>query len=141
MNNLSHPTAMSLLKTARDTNSSVRNGLQDDSELNTSKYEQFIICKECEHKLTKPTFAIQVNDSHEHSFFNPHGYVFQLRCFSNASGCLTEGPPSSEFTWFSGYSWQITFCGKCFSHLGWKFTSDSNSFFGLIKDKIKNSAK
>lgn len=24
-------------------------------------------------------------------------------------------------SWFPGYSWTITYCQRCFAHLGWKF--------------------
>jgi len=41
------------------------------------------------------------------------------------------------FSWFPGYSWTITYCQRCHSHLGWKFhlvrstaaTEDRPEFF------------
>lgn len=46
------------------------------------------------------------------------------------------GRPSIEFSWFPGYSWQITLCSACHHHLGWKFLAIKESvvpksFFGL----------
>ena len=29
--------------------------------------------------------------------------------------------PSIFHSWFPGYSWTITYCQRCLSHLGWKF--------------------
>ncbi|HAS89588.1 MAG TPA: hypothetical protein DCS48_09835 [Desulfovibrio sp.] len=98
--------------------------------------EKAITCRECGFEVTNNSFSTNVKNSHEHAFFNPHGYVFQIRCFSAATGCVTLGKPSAEFTWFAGYTWQIATCSKCKTHLGWHFQSSSNSFYGLIKDKI-----
>lgn len=95
-----------------------------------------VLCRSCGAEITDNSFATNVNDSHEHSFFNPHGYVFQIRCYSAATGCISAGNPSNEFTWFSGYTWQLAVCNKCSAHLGWRFQSDSVSFYGLIRDKI-----
>ena len=95
-----------------------------------------VLCRTCGAKITDNSFAAIVNNSHEHSFFNPHGYVFQIRCYSAATGCTSGGKPSSEFTWFAGYTWQLAICRACSAHLGWRFQSDSVSFYGLIRDKL-----
>ncbi|WP_421902598.1 cereblon family protein [Maridesulfovibrio sp.] len=110
--------------------------VKDKDELHESE-KKAILCRECGAEITDSSFSTKINDSHEHSFFNPHGYVFQIRCFSAATGCATSGPPSDEFTWFAGYTWQISACSKCRAHLGWRFQSSTNSFYGLIKDKLK----
>lgn len=31
--------------------------------------------------------------------------------------------PSTEFSWFPGYAWQIALCKRCQIHIGWRFTS------------------
>ena len=31
-----------------------------------------------------------------------------------------------EDSWFPGYSWTIAYCASCYSHLGWRFTLNSN---------------
>ncbi|WP_320008845.1 cereblon family protein [Maridesulfovibrio sp.] len=95
-----------------------------------------VLCRTCGAEITDNSFATRVNNSHEHSFFNPHGYVFQIRCYSAATGCRYSGKPSYEFTWFAGCSWQIAVCKACLSHLGWRFQSDSTYFYGLIRDKL-----
>ncbi|NDV21940.1 hypothetical protein FMS18_04340 [Desulfovibrio sp. JC022] len=110
--------------------------VEDENELHESE-KKSITCRECGFEITNNSFSTKINNSHEHAFFNPHGYVFQLRCFSAATGCITAGNSSSEFTWFAGCTWKIAMCSRCMTHLGWRFQSDSNSFYGLIKDKIK----
>ncbi len=60
-------------------------------------------------------------------------------CFSDASGCLVYGIPTSEYTWFTGYRWNYAHCAACLSHLGWFYQSDSDGFFGLILDKLMDN--
>lgn len=110
--------------------------LKDESELDTNSRKGKILCRECRFKVSASSFSINVNGSHEHSFFNPHGYVFEIRCFSCAPGCMPASPPSSEFSWFAGHTWQIAACTLCGAHLGWKFQSGASSFYGLIKNNI-----
>ncbi|WP_415714832.1 cereblon family protein [Maridesulfovibrio sp.] len=109
--------------------------VEDKDEVRESE-KKIITCRACGTEITDSSFATKVNENHEHSFFNPHGYVFQIRCFSAATGCATAGKPSNEFTWFSGYTWKVAVCRSCMTHLGWRFQSDSTSFYGLIRDKI-----
>lgn len=100
--------------------------------------ENRIHCRQCLHVITRPDESITVNGAHHHTFANPHGIVFEIGCFRNAEGCGYAGRPTIEFTWFSGYSWQIAICSKCLLHLGWFFTSDNtdSSFTGLILDRL-----
>jgi len=32
-----------------------------------------------------------------------------------------QGRPTTEFSWFEGYSWQVAVCSECGEHLGWRF--------------------
>ncbi len=96
-----------------------------------------LLCKFCKHKITHRGAAIDVNGSHKHVFANPGGFVFEIGCFRMAPGCVNHGPPTSEFTWFSGFNWRFSLCSKCHSHLGWHYLSnDAASFFGLIMDNL-----
>jgi len=128
------PLPCSLLKT---TPPGPDSGIEVEDQESLLESEAKITCRECGAEITDKSFATKVNDSHEHSFFNPHGYVFQIRCFSVATGCTLAGKPSNEFSWFAGHTWQVAICRSCMTHLGWRFQSDSISFYGLIRDKIK----
>jgi hypothetical protein len=77
-----------------------------------------------------------MSGAHEHRFQNPEGYRFHIGCFARAFGCVPLGNPTSEFTWFPGYSWQIELCGGCREHLGWLYQSGSRAFHGLILDRL-----
>ncbi len=95
-----------------------------------------IFCVYCNNLITKQNFYTKVNDNHKHVFANPHGIVFEIACFKEAFGCTVLKDSSNEFSWFSGFVWQIVICNSCLNHLGWLFSSNSNSFFGLILEKL-----
>ena len=98
--------------------------------------EETINCAQCNHPVTDPSCQITVDDAFVHVFANPHGHVFEIGCFSQADGCNSGSPDSTEFTWFAGFSWQVGICSHCHSHLGWIFTSEVRRFYGLILDRL-----
>jgi hypothetical protein len=99
--------------------------------------EQYIICRQCHQAITRPAERITVQGAHHHTFANPNGIVFEIGCYKYAQGCGYAGPPSTEFTWFSGYAWRVSFCTLCLTHLGWVFIADSgDSFHGFILDRL-----
>ncbi len=95
-----------------------------------------IRCVACRETVTEERYRISVRDSHVHVFTNPYGIVFEIGCFELAPGCRLVGPPSDEFTWFPGFSWQIAVCSGCENHLGWRFTSDVRIFWALVLDRL-----
>lgn len=98
--------------------------------------EEAILCRTCRAPVTESRAAVSVNGSHLHTFFNPAGIVFDIRCFSRAAGCSVYGEPTSEFAWFAGSHWQYAVCATCQVHLGWFFNAPASSFFGLIRDRL-----
>ncbi len=101
------------------------------------KEEKWYVCRQCKQQITQPGFYLNVQGRHEHTFANPSGIVFDIKCFSNARGYSFIGPSSAEFTWFSGHAWRIIICASCLAHLGWYFANDSGGgFFGFIADRI-----
>lgn len=111
------------------------------SESLTGK-EAVILCRLCGNVITRPAHQTRVEEAFFHTFANPHGMVFEIGCFSEAHGCISVSRPSSEFTWFPGYSWEIVACLECCAHMGWKFARHlphapgPGRFFGLILDKL-----
>ena len=93
--------------------------------------EKVLRCRACDFSITTPKQRCSRDGKHQHTFFNPAGVVYEIGCFSDASGCLLYGSPSPEFTWFTGYLWQVAYCKKCLEHLGWYFSSAGSGFFGL----------
>jgi len=99
--------------------------------------EQYIVCRQCHQAITRAAERITVQGAHHHTFANPHGIVFEIGCFKHALGCGYAGPPSTEFTWFSGYAWRVSFCTLCLTHLGWVFISGGGDrFHGFILDRL-----
>lgn len=95
-----------------------------------------LYCKGCGRAVTAKDQAITVQSSFRHTFFNPAGIVFELGCYRQAPGCNPAGPPSTEFSWFAGYSWRLALCSGCQAHLGWCFESALARFWGLILNKL-----
>lgn len=95
-----------------------------------------IVCRACRSTVTTGREAVSINAGHYHTFFNPAGIVYEIRCFSRATGTIIHGEPTNDFTWFKGYSWQYCLCARCLVHLGWFFRSDAGSFYGLIAAKL-----
>lgn len=101
------------------------------------KPAEAIYCRACGGVVTGRDQKIQVSGAHGHTFFNPAGIVFELGCFLLAPGCVTIGAPSKEFTWFPGHTWRVVLCRGCRVHLGWLFTMQENTFYGLILSKLR----
>lgn len=94
---------------------------------------RFLLCKACRAKITPEDARVEVQGRHVHVFCNPYGLVFEIGCFANAVGCVAYGLPSSEFTWFPGYEWQVALCRGCRAHLGWRYVGiHGGEFHGLI---------
>lgn len=91
-----------------------------------------LVCRACRSKITRRDLAMEVDGSHRHVFFNPHGEVFEVGCFASAKNVLPTGPKTDEFTWFPGHAWQAVACTGCLSQLGWRYTGRDGGFFGLI---------
>jgi len=124
-----------LLRTGRDKGSGRPSAARKHHTKDEPK--RAIFCKACGKEITAEKQAISINSSFRHTFFNPAGIVFELGCYRRASGCSAVGIPSSEFSWFSGYLWSFAICSGCKTHLGWYFESESDGFWGLILNRLK----
>lgn len=123
-------------KTERDHSDQPEKHIETDIE--PADNALWIVCRQCLQRLTRPSERTVVNGSHRHTFANPSGVVFEIGCYRTASGLALIGPPSYEFPWFAGHSWQIAICSTCQWHLGWLFKGRGGSqFFGLISDRLK----
>ena len=115
----------------------VKQTVTDLKDQPDEKEEKYLLCKQCQNKITLPNQRIEVAGDFEHTFLNPGGYVFRIGCFQSADGCVSLGVPTSEWTWFEGFEWQVSICRQCNTHLGWYFRSmEDQNFFGLIQDLL-----
>jgi hypothetical protein len=96
-----------------------------------------ITCGLCSQTITYPSERLTVAGGNQHTFTNPHGYVFEIGCFRDAPGCINAGNLTEEFTWFSGYAWTYTVCSGCHAHVGWVYDNGKgDSFYGLILNRL-----
>ena len=94
-----------------------------------------IRCAACGKAITTSAQRIPVAGAHEHTRFNPGGFVYRFGCFQDAPGCAVAGEPTSEATWFAGYAWRYALCRGCGVHLGWRFEGPGG-FFGLVLERL-----
>lgn len=102
--------------------------------------EPALLCARCRHTITQERERIAVSGAAEHDVVNPHGFRFHIGCFRHAPGCTPTGDATTEYTWFPGYAWRLAQCGQCRAHLGWHYTAQGDSFFGLILDRLRAHA-
>ncbi|MEN8152475.1 MAG: cereblon family protein [Acidobacteriota bacterium] len=113
-------------------------GKPETSDRTKTSRERYYLCVSCFNRITTDRFRSEVMGSFSHNFTNPAGINFDIICFSTAKGCNMTGIPSMEFTWFPGYSWCYAYCNSCKTHLGWFYRSPEDSFFGLIKNRLRS---
>ena len=110
---------------------------ESESESSTERRrDDRIRCARCRAVVTTAALAVERGGSHEHTFRNPAGYSWTLRCFSDAGGCTSAGSFTPEASWFAGYQWCYATCASCGRHLGWWFVGSAPSFVGLIVARI-----
>lgn len=104
--------------------------------------DRWLRCTHCGNNIARAADRISVNGRFAHVFNNPAGYIFEIGCFAMAEGCVNEGHPTLEFTWFAGFSWRFALCGSCRSHLGWLYQSMKGaSFYGLILANLSEESR
>lgn len=96
-----------------------------------------IRCRSCKAAVTGRDHAFRLGASDQHSFINPHGLQYRVRCYRNAPGCDLHGRPTADHSWFHGYRWQLAFCCDCTEHLGWHYQrGEQDAFYALIITKL-----
>lgn len=112
-------------------------GQSDERDLR----EGGLFCAFCGNPITRRDDKIEVNGADEHTFANPGGHIFHIGCFRTAPGCMVGLHETGEFTWFAGHVWSAAVCGRCQSHLGWRFRGEGDIFFGLIMGRLVEKAR
>ena len=96
-----------------------------------------LLCAACGEMITDRREGVAPNGSHEHTFVNPAGIIYQIACFRAAPGCRESGDPTGDWSWFPGYLWRYAFCRSCAEHLGWLYRSGfGEGFWGLIVPRL-----
>lgn len=113
-----------------------RERLADTKVESVPKDERRLFCATCRNLITSQDDRISVHDGQEHTFTNPHGYVFHIGCFRDTRGCAHIGDRMSAWSWFRGFTWRVALCGDCNTHLGWLFEAPDERFHGLILSRL-----
>jgi hypothetical protein len=98
--------------------------------------DHWLRCTSCGHAIAHEKARIDVDGKHVHTFVNPQGLEYTLRCFGDAPGCAGAGEESTFWTWFAGFAWRIAVCASCSAHVGWSFRSSAAVFWGLIVERV-----
>jgi hypothetical protein len=116
----------------------VPSGLNDTQDVDDALAtgEPAFCCGRCLHPITDRAASLEMAGGHLHVFTNPGGFTYELALYAYAD-CIAYGEMTTEYTWFSGYAWQLALCANCQEHLGWRYLkAGSASFYGLIRDRL-----
>jgi hypothetical protein len=100
------------------------------------RVEEVWRCAACGAEIARDRDRVPLEGSATRAFVNPQGIEYVIAGFREAAGCVSHGERSSYWSWFSGFSWQVSLCGACGAHLGWSFFSESDAFYGLVLDRL-----
>ncbi|XP_058449634.1 protein cereblon-like [Malaya genurostris] len=112
---------------------------------NILDYTCAFCCKKCDRQIASyaDMFAMS-KQGVSISYCNSSGFVHEtLTVYRTVQKTTrTTSKPSTEFSWFPGYSWQIAICNACNNHIGWKFVATKRSykpkkFYGLSAKSIR----
>jgi hypothetical protein len=113
----------------------------EDAPEREEEEEHVFVCRRCGSEISsrRRLFAMRAA-SWVQVFPNPYGHMRVIYTFRDATGLAISGAPTSEFTWFAGYTWRIAYCAACSNHLGWLFEafdgSEPSELYGLLKDEL-----
>ncbi|XP_020513787.2 uncharacterized protein si:ch211-51h9.7 [Labrus bergylta] len=140
-------------------------GREDREDRGTSSTEAVLLCRTCGHELSRGTeihfvpsrLALSSRNHtlpggrrvHTQVFQNPHGLQFEVMTFRKAD-VSHQWPADKHFTWFPGFSWTVSTCPRCKTHLGWgfqpstwpdtitttKFEESEETFLALITHRL-----
>lgn len=112
--------------------------LADQKDEAMRRAARSLVCSRCRYPISSDAQRINVAGAHSHTCTNPHGIVYRIGCFGAAPGCTEVGPVFCEYSWFTGYCWQVSICSNCQEHLGWFFHGEQ-PFYGLIHDRLSTA--
>jgi hypothetical protein len=98
--------------------------------------DRWLRCTACGQAVVREKARIDVGGKHVHTFVNPAGHEYTIRCFGEAPGSAGAGEESTFWSWFPGFAWRMALCAGCGAHLGWSFRRDASVFWGLVAERL-----
>ena len=100
-----------------------------------------ILCRACDAQVSDRALLFAMDsDRIERVFSNPGGYLHDIVTVRDAWSLTSASPPSTEFSWYPGYAWEIVLCASCAAHLGWAFSATTDRqparFYGLRRGGV-----
>ena len=93
--------------------------------LTAQNAQNYICCALCDTSFTavSDVFTVGGAEGTTSTYVNGHGFIHQITTLRNVDRkkIVFQGYPSTENSYFPGYSWCITCCRRCGSLLGWNF--------------------
>jgi len=101
-----------------------------------------LVCASCNQEVSDTGAIFTVaSERATRVFANPYGHLHEIMTLLYAHSVTVVGPPTTAFTWYPGYAWEVTYCGQCKTHLGWSFgamapDAEPSRFWGLLKKAL-----
>lgn len=131
---------MELLRPKRDDEGTARVQAPKARPADELEERHAFLCRACETEISdsRALFSMRASSAVQ-VFPNPYGQMRTIITLTEARSVIVTGAPTTEFTWFDGYCWQVVYCGDCRAHLGWFFETgegEPKSFFGLLREAL-----
>lgn len=133
------PSVLWCLKSDRPPNKD--DAAPDDQSDDWVHEDDAFLCVSCELDVAERDAVFDPGAGPLQLHVNPHGHLHEILTLSAARNLAYYGEETTEFTWFPGYAWRVALCGRCHSHLGWRFAAVEESrtpatFYGLLRKAI-----
>lgn len=112
-------------------------------ELNILEKYSVLQCRDCGAHIAGRTDIFSMSlQGPQGTYVNPNGYVHETITVYRVKGLSLIGRPSTDQSWFPGYSWTIVECSNCQCHMGWMYLAvkedlQPTKFWGLCRSSLK----
>jgi len=113
------------------------------AELSILEMSKVLVCRRCGEQVADQSDIFSMSkEGPQGAYVNAHGAVHETLTVYKAKNLRLLGQPSTEYSWFPGYSWTITECGGCGDHTGWKFIATTrklspDKFYGFSRRSVE----
>jgi cereblon len=109
----------------------------------------YILCSRCGAPLAAMRPIVMDLAGMMAAYANPAGFTHETLTLEGVlretedggEAIFLQGEPSTESSWFPGYSWTIAGCRGCGRHLGWRFDTvaglEPRRFWGLTRASLR----